>query len=283
MTLAPAPDDLPALHLLRDPRSQVTILTGAGVSAESGIPTFRGPEGYWTIGSENYLPTEMATLEMFLRRPEEVWKWYLYRFGVCLGAKPNPAHLSIAALERRLGDRFALITQNVDGLHLRAGNSDHRTYQIHGNVNYMRCANDCDERLHPLPRDLLPREKHQPLSEPEQSRLTCANCNGWMRPHVLWFDEFYEERYFRSDSALRVAGSTDLLIIAGTSGATTLPNSIATIVHRRGKPIIDINIEEDVFAEMANATAGGGFIRMKCGEALPVIAALVEDCRPSSS
>lgn len=274
MTTTLALDDLPALGMLRDPGARVTILTGAGVSAESGIPTFRGPEGYWTIGSENYHPTEMATLEMFLRHPEEVWKWYLYRLGVCLGAQPNPAHLAIAALERRLGDRFALITQNVDGLHLRAGNSEPRTYQIHGNVNYMRCATDCESRLNRLPADLLPREKRQDLKQSELDRLTCAQCGGWMRPHVLWFDEFYEERYFRSDSALGVAEITDLLIIAGTSGATTLPNGIATIVHRRGKPIIDINIEDNPFAELASKSLGGGHIRASCASVFPQIAAL---------
>ena len=99
------------------------MLTGAGVSAESGIPTFRGREGYWTVGSTEYHPQEMATLQAFEAMPEEVWRWYLYRLGACREAQPNQAHRAIVRLEERLGDRFCLITQNVDGLHLRAGSS----------------------------------------------------------------------------------------------------------------------------------------------------------------
>ncbi|HVV49677.1 MAG TPA: Sir2 family NAD-dependent protein deacetylase, partial [Polyangia bacterium] len=99
----------------------IVFLTGAGISAESGIPTFRGAEGYWRVGSRNYQPTEMAAAAAFARMPEEVWRWYLYRRGVCRAAAPNDAHRALVALERRLGARFLLVTQNVDGLHLRAG------------------------------------------------------------------------------------------------------------------------------------------------------------------
>src|SRR5882724_12072447 len=115
-------------HLVRDGVS--VFLTGAGISAESGIPTFRGSEGYWTVGSENYTPMEMATRAMFDRAPAEVWSWYLYRFGICAHCEPNPAHRSIAALERALGDGMGLITQNVDGLHQRAGSTPARTFAI---------------------------------------------------------------------------------------------------------------------------------------------------------
>src|SRR5512146_652775 len=89
-------------------RGRVLVLTGAGVSAESGIPTFRGKEGYWVVGSRNYVPQEMATLEMFRRNPEEVWRWYLYRFGVVRHAQPNAGHRALAALEEALQDRFTL-------------------------------------------------------------------------------------------------------------------------------------------------------------------------------
>ena len=99
------------------------VVTGAGVSAESGIPTFRGQDGYWTVGSRVYHPQELATHAAFRRMPEEVWRWYLYRLGVCRAAEPNPAHVALVELERALGDRFRLVTQNVDGLHLRAGSS----------------------------------------------------------------------------------------------------------------------------------------------------------------
>src|SRR5688500_3238942 len=91
---------------------RVVVLTGAGISAESGIPTFRGKEGYWTVGSREYHPQELATHEAYAQMPLEVWAWYLYRRGVCRAAGPNAAHTSLVALERALGDRFALVTQN---------------------------------------------------------------------------------------------------------------------------------------------------------------------------
>src|SRR5512138_4021579 len=116
------------LEGVRARRGSVVVLTGAGVSAESGIPTFRGAEGFWVVGSRNYMPQEMATHAMFERDPQEVWRWYLYRFGVCARVEPNPAHHALAALDRALGDRFTLVTQNIDGLHLRAGATPERTY-----------------------------------------------------------------------------------------------------------------------------------------------------------
>ena len=124
--------------IFSDPEKQITVMTGAGISAESGIPTFRGPEGFWTIGSKNYHPQEMATYAMFKQNPDEVWKWYLYRLGICKDAEPNAGHFTISDMEQKLQDRFTLITQNVDNLHLQAGNSEQRTLQIHGNVFFMR-------------------------------------------------------------------------------------------------------------------------------------------------
>src|SRR5919205_1139494 len=126
------------LDEVRRARGRVIALTGAGISAESGIPTFRGKEGYWVVGPKNYMP-----LEMFERSPEEVWRWYLYRFGVCRGAQPNAGHRALVALERALGDRFHLVTQNIDGLHLRAGATPARTSCIHGDAAFVRCADGC--------------------------------------------------------------------------------------------------------------------------------------------
>ncbi|MFH1625115.1 MAG: Sir2 family NAD-dependent protein deacetylase, partial [Pseudomonadota bacterium] len=104
------------LTQFKESDGNLTVLTGAGISAESGIPTFRGKEGYWTIGSKEYRPEEMATLRMFLQDPFEVWQWYLYRRTVCANAHPNSGHTAIVELERIFRDRFCLITQNVDGL-----------------------------------------------------------------------------------------------------------------------------------------------------------------------
>jgi len=128
-------------QVLRRSRN-VVLLTGAGISAESGIPTFRGADGFWTIGSENYRPQEMATFEMFDKHPEELWKWYHMRWSICRNASPNPGHFAVAELEqfvRGAGGNFHLITQNIDGLHLDAGSSEATTYQVHGSMRKMRC------------------------------------------------------------------------------------------------------------------------------------------------
>lgn len=263
--------------ILSDPDKRITVLTGAGISAESGIPTFRGSEGYWTVGSKEYHPQEMATYAMFIDQPDEVWKWYLYRLSVCGKAEPNQGHMALVEMEHQLQDRFTLITQNVDNLHLRAGNSPERTYQIHGNVFFMRCNNECQERVYPLPLELLPREKDQYLSLDDRKHLSCPDCGTGTRPHVLWFDESYDEHYFKFESAMVAAVKTDILIIAGTSGATTLPNHIASIVYQNNGAIIDINIEHNTFTELATNSVNGEFLNMSCSEGLTRILMMMKN------
>ena len=262
--------------LFSDPKKRITVLTGAGISAESGIPTFRGPEGYWTIGSKDYHPQEMATYAMFTQQPDEVWKWYLYRLSVCRDAEPNRGHLALVELEQHFQDRFTLITQNVDNLHLRAGSSPSQTYQIHGNVFFMRCVNDCQGELSPLPLDIFPREKDQDLSAEDKQKLRCTHCGAGTRPHVLWFDECYDEHYFKFESAMRVAAETDLLIIAGTSGVTSLPNHIANTVYQN-ETIIDINIEANPFTELALHSPAGDFYQMSCSDGFEKLLTLIKD------
>jgi NAD-dependent deacetylase len=258
------------LDRVRRAGGRVLALTGAGISAESGIPTFRGAEGYWVVGSRNYVPQEMATRAMFDERPDEVWRWYLYRFGVCKDAQPNDGHRALVALDRALGDRFTLVTQNIDGLHLRAGATPARTYCIHGDAGLVRCADECPVGLLPLP-DLGRRDAAAPLTAAERARLACPRCGAWLRPHVLWFDEYYDEEHYRADSALRAAGAASLLLVAGTSGATNLPMQIGELAWRRGIPIVDVNPEDNPFSDLA---ARGGFVaRGAAGEWLPRIAA----------
>ncbi|MFO0635436.1 MAG: Sir2 family NAD-dependent protein deacetylase [Nannocystaceae bacterium] len=252
----------------------LVFLTGAGISAESGIPTFRGPEGYWTVGSRHYHPQELATAEAFGRMPREVWRWYLYRRAVCRAAAPNPGHLALVELERRLGDRFVLVTQNVDGLHLRAGNSSERTLQIHGNIDFMRCAAACSTALVPVPDELAARERDTPLSDATFAALRCPRCGRPARPHVLWFDEVYDEPLFRAATALGHARDAALLVVVGTAGATNLPLSIGAAVARAGRPVVDINPEANPFAELA-ARTGGAWLRAAAGEALPLLLPLL--------
>lgn len=268
------PEALQQWRMAFKSEQRITVLTGAGISAESGIPTFRGPEGYWTIGSREYHPQEMATLGMFQKQPLEVWRWYCYRRAVCLSATPNAGHRALVDLERMLGDRFTLITQNVDGLHLRAGNSETRTFQIHGNINYLRCARACSPAVYPIP-DFIP---SQPISKalPEHllQKLVCPACGGLARPHVLWFDESYDEEHYRFESSLQTAANTDLLLVVGTSGATTLPNHVVQLVIRQGGLVIDINLEANPFSELAGRNRGFSLIG-PAGTVLPALLAAV--------
>lgn len=267
--------DIQALSLERffNKSHLVTVMTGAGISAASGIPTFRGPEGYWTIGSKVYMPQELATLAMFLENPGEVWKWYLYRLGVCLDAQPNAGHLALAAMESYLGDRFRLITQNIDNLHLLAGNSPGQVLQIHGNINFTRCSRPCHDDLRQLPAEFRRPRTMGELTETELRLLRCEECGAWLRPHVLWFDEYYDERHFRFESALDLARQTNLLIIAGTSGATTLPAHIAHIAYDYSATILDINPEESPFSELARSSPGGAWLKGAAETILPLLAA----------
>jgi NAD-dependent deacetylase len=248
---------------------QLTVLTGAGISAESDIPTFRGPEGYWTVGSREYHPQEMATHAMFAHQPYEVWKWYLYRKGVCERAAPNKGHLALVGLEKLLRDRFNLITQNVDNLHLRAGQSPLHTFEIHGNIFFVRCAQECTDAVYPMPAGLKGKARQEEISDRERQLLACPRCGGLLRPHVLWFDETYNETHYRYHSVLSIALRTDLLLVVGTSGATNLPNQVAWLVLQNGGCIIDVNIEKNLFSDLARESSGGGFIQAPSSQQLP--------------
>lgn len=248
---------------------RVTLLTGAGISAESGIPTFRGPEGYWSVGSVVHQPQEMATLGMFRKDPQAVWAWYLYRLGICKNAAPNNGHRAIVEMERLLGTRYALVTQNVDNLHRRAGSAPELMHEIHGNIFRVRCTSGCTAELAPLPAGVDPKAPGESLTADESRRLRCRSCGAWLRPHVLWFDECYDEAYFHYQTVLALAHVTDMLIVVGTSGATNLPAQVVVTAIRRGATLIDINIEADPFSRLAADSPGGGFIQAPSGQALP--------------
>jgi NAD-dependent deacetylase len=247
-TEAQLSDQLAAL-LERERPEHVVVVTGAGISAESGIPTFRGPEGYWTVGSREYHPQEMATQAAFKKMPREVWRWYLYRKGVCNAAQPNPAHFALAQLERALGDRFTLVTQNVDGLHLIAGNSLERTLQVHGNSNYMR-AIEGDRTPLPIPATVPTIGREDPLTDEAWALLVTPDGRR-TRPHILWFDEYYEEELYRSESAIEAAKRCELLVVIGTSGAASIPYHVAALALANDAAVIDINPDPNPFADHA--------------------------------
>ena len=251
---------------------RITVLTGAGISAESGIPTFRGPEGFWTIGSKVYHPQEMATLAKFRQDPQSVWDWYCYRIKLCQQAHPNPGHRALVSMEAHLGDRFTLVTQNVDNLHLAAGSSPSRTLQIHGNIFKTRCASACGDEIWPFPESLLKRQAGPILTAETGAQLRCPSCGDWLRPHVLWFDETYNERHYRFDSALAAANRTQVLITVGTAGATNLPNHMVHLVYSNGGLLIDINLAPNPFADLAMQSNRGFFIQRASSQALMELA-----------
>lgn len=260
------------LHAARESEGDLIFLTGAGISAESGIPTFRGPEGYWQVGSRNYRPEELATHDAFTRIPEEVWAWYLYRRGVCRAARPNAAHVALAELERALPSRFLLVTQNVDGLHLRAGNTLDRTFQIHGNIDYLRCEDE-HPNVRPIP-DGIPLDwpKARRLGDAERALLRCCGTARWSRPHVLWFDETYDEPLFRFESTLEAAARAALVVVVGSSGATNLPTHVVSIAARRGTPLIAVNQDESPFTAIAERVPSGCVLRGSASTFVPAIA-----------
>lgn len=250
----------------------IVFLTGAGISAESGIPTFRGAEGYWKIGSTNYQPEDLATHEAFERMPDEIWAWYLYRRGVCRAARPNAAHMALVHVEKVLGERFLLVTQNVDGLHLRAGNTPARTYQIHGNIDFMRCEDE-HPRLRELPASIpIDWPKARKLSASDRAALSCCGGGGWSRPHVLFFDESYDEALFRFESAMQAGARAAMLVVIGTSGATTLPSHLVSLAAHREIPLVVVGPDDSPFTRAAYGAKNGLVLKGTAGEWVPVLA-----------
>lgn len=257
-----------------DPRRSITFLTGAGISAESGIPTFRGEGGYWTVGSRVYQPQEIATRAFFDKNPWEIWRWYLYRRGVCDAARPNDAHRALVALEARRKRIFHLITQNIDGLHALAGSDPARTYEIHGSGHQMRCAAGCCPDRLPIPAAVESKGEQDPMTQQDMELLRCPRCGGITRPHVLWFDEAYEEALYRSDTAMAAAASASVFVTVGTSGATSLPIHAAIAAAQAGALLIDINPSENPFQVFAQ-DQGGFWLKGSSSEWVPVLAELL--------
>ncbi|MGP0594576.1 SIR2 family NAD-dependent protein deacylase [Nitrospira sp. T9] len=198
----------------------VTVLTGAGISADSGVPTFRGPEGLW----KNYRPEELASPEAFARDPKLVWEWYNWRRELVGTKHPNVAHETLVELERRI-EHFWLITQNVDGLHALAGSQ--RLSEIHGNMWKVRCT-QC-KRISP--------NRDRPLVYPP----TCTDCSGLLRPHIVWFGESLDQEDMnRSYQALRTC---DILLIIGTSGVVYPAASFASIAKEGGALVVELNLD----------------------------------------
>lgn len=256
---------------------KIAIMVGAGISAESGIPTFRGKDGYWVSGSRNYKAQEIGTLEMFQDEPEEVWKWFLYRKTVTDAAEPNQSHFILKDLDDLLGDQFALISQNVDGLHRRAGSSEKRTHLIHGDFDFVRCGEECSKETYPFPPEIpLVNRNKDVITAQEWEALKCPKCGARLRPHVLWFDEMYNEYHYHLETVLRISKSAGLLFIIGTSGATNLPQIVANNLLQRNGVVVEVNIDESYFSRLLASKKNGYSVRAKSTPFLTELKAEIE-------
>ena len=212
----------------------VTVLTGAGISADSGVPTFRGADGLW----RNHRAKDLATPEAFARNPRLVWEWYNWRRELIATKIPNAAHHALVELEQRV-ERFWLITQNVDGLHPAAGSRN--LSEIHGNIWKVRCT-QCrqvqENRAVPIP--MLP---------------LCPACGGLLRPHIVWFGESLDPDDL--DRSTAAVGACEMLLIIGTSGVVHPAASFAALARQAGAFVAEINLDPTTNSQVVDITIGG--------------------------
>ena len=226
--------------LLKNARS-IAVLTGAGVSAESGVPTFRGHNGLW----KQYRPEDLATPEAFHRDPKLVWEWYDWRRGLIAGVKPNAGHFALAELERR-SPTFTLITQNVDDLHDDAGSQN--VLKVHGSIWVVRCTGCGKERV----------DRTTPLAEIPPR----CSCGELLRPGVVWFGEPLPPMVWQN--AERAAELADVFLVIGTSALVYPAAGLATLAKRAGAKVVEINIEETPLSRSIDA-----FLKGPSAELLP--------------
>jgi NAD-dependent deacetylase len=199
----------------------VVAFTGAGISAESGVPTFRGADGIW----KKFKPEELANVDAFMSNPELVWEWYAHRKKIIAGIQPNPGHVSLAQMER-LFPRFAVITQNIDNLHQRGGSMT--VHELHGNIERNYCMK-CGTRY----------TNDQVLLQTGVPK--CPKCDGLIRPDVVWFGEMLPEDEW--EKSVRAAESADVLFSIGTSGVVYPAASIPLMAKQQGAFVVEINPE----------------------------------------
>lgn len=256
----------------KEKRNLFTFLTGAGISSDSGIPTYRGSDGIWVRGTQFHKPEEFGTFKYFREHPEEVIQYSLFRKKMFEDVEPNESHFELTKIENLLKDRFHLITQNIDNLHRRAGSK--RIYEIHGNNREIKCSNGCKDIL-TLPHEIMGKNIDEDLTEREIELFKCPSCGAWMRPNILWFDEYYDEKTHKKLSSLKVAKNSGILFIVGTSGATNLPITITKTALKYGSTIVDINTEDNNFTKLINDKKKKIIIREKSRDVLKIIREII--------
>jgi NAD-dependent deacetylase len=219
-----------------DRARSVMVLTGAGVSAESGVPTFRGEGGLW----RSYRAEDLATPRAFRRDPKLVWEWYDWRRGLIGACEPNAAHQTLAGMETHFDD-FTLVTQNVDGLH-RLGGSENLV-EIHGNIWGMRCTRGCrapwEDRTVPLP-EIPPH---------------CPDCGALARPDVIWFGESLPGEAL--EAAYAAAQRCQVMLVIGTSAVVQPAASLPLLALQRGAYLVEINLQPTPLSEVVDQAIRG--------------------------
>jgi len=222
--------------------NSIVFFTGAGISSESGIATFRGKEGLWN----KFKPEELANFDAFMRNPELVWEWYNYRRKIVHEAQPNAAHFTIAEMQNHFKD-VTVVTQNVDNLHKRAGSK--KIFELHGNIERNFCI-DC-KKFHNEELDF-------------SHGVPKCECGGLIRPDVVWFGEYLPEDQFLGGE--KAAINSDIFFVVGTSAVVYPAAGLVYTAKASGASIVEINIEETEISSSVNYSYFG-----KAGEILPRI------------
>jgi NAD-dependent deacetylase len=226
------------------------VLTGAGISAESGVETFRGSNGSWS----KLKPEELANFDAFMRNPELVWEWYNYRKTLIHDVKPNPGHYALARMQELVSD-FTLVTQNIDNLHIRAGSKN--VLELHGNIERSYCI-DCGKFAADVEVSSENKVPH------------CPTCNGIIRPDIVWFGEMLPEGVF--EAAAEAANRCELFLTVGTSAVVYPAASLPLIARKNGAYIVEINMERTEISHNVHETLLG-----KAGEILPQLVKVKEE------
>ena len=230
------------LRALLHMTESMCVLTGAGISAESGVETFRGSNGLWS----KLKPEELANFDAFMRNPELVWEWYNYRKTLIHDVKPNPGHYALARMQELVSD-FTLVTQNIDNLHIRAGSKN--VLELHGNIERSYCI-DCGKFAADVEVSSENKVPH------------CPTCNGIIRPDIVWFGEMLPEGVF--EAAAKAANRCELFLTVGTSAVVYPAASLPLIARKNGAYVVEINMERTEISHNVHETLLG-----KAGEILP--------------
>jgi NAD-dependent deacetylase len=239
---------------------RLVVSTGAGMSRESGIPTFRDAQvGLWA----RFNPEELATEQGFRSAPARVWGWYASRRRTIAACAPHAGHHALAELERLLPE-VAVVTQNIDGLHRAAGSSE--VIELHGNIHRLRCL----DRGHPFD-GTLPEETREE-DEWEEDPPPCPQCGSPLRPDVVWFGELLPAA--ATDRAWRLARECDVMLVVGTSGMVWPAAELPFLAAQAGARIVEINPDRSEISRVADVVVGG-----TAGEVLPALVRGVEASR----